>query len=254
MRDRLVPCVPSDAAAMIAPIARSRNGSNRAPSENPLCPSAHDCKTPLALRPHEISRFSENEIARDFGLDREALAKPPGCFGVIGSSRVNRFSKLALILAGYVAALFGAFVGVALMEPSDPAQAQGGMQAFGDFLSFWALFGLFSLVPTAYALYNSRGSEKFWRVFSMACLAFAASGPILALLTRRLNESDLLLVGLFALLRVLATPVLCFAFFVFALVAPSRRAREFLLASAALEAAAGGYTFFCLGVLGHWLV
>jgi hypothetical protein len=167
---------------------------------------------------------------------------------------MNRFSKPALILAGYVAAMIAAFAGVALMEPSDPVQAAGGMQAFGDFLSFWALFGLFSLAPTAFALCHLRRSEKFWRVFSNASLAFAATGPILALLARGLNESDLPLVGFFALLRVLATPLLCLAFFVFAFVAPSRRAREFLLASAALEVVAGGYAFFCLAVLGHWLV
>jgi hypothetical protein len=167
---------------------------------------------------------------------------------------MNRFSKLALILAGYVAAMIAAFVGVWLSEPSDPIQAQGGMQAFGDFLSFWALFGLFSLPSTVYALYNLRNSETFWRLFSSASLAFAATGPILALLVRRLNESDLPLIGFFALLRVLATPVFCLAFFVFAFVAPSRRARDLLLASAALEVVAGGYAFFCFAVLGHWLV
>ena len=128
------------------------------------------------------------------------------------------------------------------------------MEAFGDFLSFWALFGLFSLPPTIYALYHLRRSETFWRVFSYASLVFAATGPILALLVRRFHESDLPVVGFFALLRVLATPLLCLAFFVVAFVAPSRRARKFLLASAALEVVAGGYAFLCLAVVGHWLV
>jgi hypothetical protein len=167
---------------------------------------------------------------------------------------MKRFSKPALILGGYAAAPVAAFIGVWLSEPSDPAQAQGGMQAFGDFLLFWALLGLFSLPSTVYALYGLRRSEKFWSVFSSACLAFAATGPILALLARRLDEYGPPLVGLFALLRVLATPLLGFAFFVFAFVASGRRARNFLLASAALEAAAGGYAFFCLLALGHWLV
>ncbi len=166
---------------------------------------------------------------------------------------MNRFNKLALILAGYVAALVAAFAVVELRELTDPDQASGGMQAFGDFLYFWALFGLFSLPSTVYALYISRRSETFWRVFSSASLVFAATGPILALLMRRLHESDLLVVGFLALLRVLATPMLCFAFFVFAFVAPSRRARKLLLASAALEVFAGGYAFFCLAVVGHWL-
>ncbi len=167
---------------------------------------------------------------------------------------MNRFSTLALILAGYVAALVAAFAVVELRELTDTDQASGGMQAFGDFLSFWALFGLFSLPSTVYALYNLRRSETFWRVFSSVSLAFAATGPILALLARRLNESDLPLVGFFALSRVLATPLSCLAFFVFAFVAPSRRARDVLLASAALEVVAGGYAFFCFAVLGHWLV
>ena len=122
---------------------------------------------------------------------------------------MNKFSKLALILAGYVAAMIAAFVGVELKEATDPVEASGGMQAFGDFLSFCVLFGLFSLALTAIALYHLRRSETFWRVFSSASLVFAATGPILALLTRRLNKSDSLLVGFFALLRVLATPLLC---------------------------------------------
>jgi uncharacterized membrane protein YhaH (DUF805 family) len=165
-------------------------------------------------------------MATAFCLDRDARARPFGRIGArSGDFRMNRFSKLALVLAGYVAALFAAYVGVAFREAADPDQASGGMQAFGDFLLFWALFGLFSLPPTVYALYHLRRSETFWRVFSYASLVFAATGPILALLVRRLHESDLLVVGFFALLRVLATPVLCLVFFVFAFVAPSRRAR-----------------------------
>ena len=166
---------------------------------------------------------------------------------------MNGFSKPALVLAGYVAALFVAFVGVELKEAVDPDQASGGMQAFGDFLLFWALFGVLSLPPTIYALYQLRRSETFWRVFSHACLVFAATGPILALLMRGLHESDLPVFGFFALLRVLATPVLCLAFLIFAFVAPSRRARGLLLASAALEVVAAGYALFCLAVVGHWL-
>ena len=103
---------------------------------------------------------------------------------------MNRFNELALILAGYVAALVAAFAVVELRELTDPDQASGGMQAFGDFLYFWALFGLFSLPSTVYALYISRRSETFWRVFSSASLVFAATGPILALLMRRLHESN----------------------------------------------------------------
>ena len=167
---------------------------------------------------------------------------------------MNGINKLALILAGYVAATIAAFALVALREATNPDPASDGMQAFGDFLFFWALLGLFSLPSTVYALYNLRRSETFWRVFSGASLVFAASGPILALLMRRLHESDLPVAGFFALSRVLATPLSCLAFFVFALVAPSRGARKLLLASAALEVVAAGYAFFCLAVVGHWLV
>lgn len=167
---------------------------------------------------------------------------------------MNRLSKLAPVLAGYVAATVAALALVALKALADPDEAAGGMQAFGDFLLFWALLGLFSLPSTAYALYNLRNSETFWRLFSLASLAFAATGPILALLGRRLNESDMPLGGFFALARVLATPLLCVAFLVLAFVAPSPRARSFLLASAALEVVAGGYALFCAALVGHWLV
>ena len=166
---------------------------------------------------------------------------------------MNRFSKLALILAGYVAALFAAFVGVALKEAIDPDRGLGrnaGLRRFSIVLG--AVRPVLAPADRLCALHLRR-SETFWRVFSYASLVFAATGPILALLTRRLHESDLPVVGFFALLRVLATPLLCFAFFVFAFVAPSRRARKLLLASAALEVVAGGYAFFCLAVVGHWL-
>src|SRR5262249_28307927 len=64
--------------------------------------------------------------------------------------------QFGLVAGGYAAALAiaAAVVAVRVVESSGPvAQASSGMYAFGDLLTFLAVFGAASLVPTALGLF-----------------------------------------------------------------------------------------------------
>jgi len=134
------------------------------------------------------------------------------------------------------------------------------MQAFGDLMLFLAMFGTLSLVPTGLALYFVRKSKVFWTLFSIVALVFAATGPIAA--ARVPHDTSMLM--FFGLPRVLGAPLFCFAFLIAAVLVPRDPDRPFpqsirgggwtLLASSALEALTSAYAYFCLFVLGRWLV
>jgi hypothetical protein len=167
--------------------------------------------------------------------------------------------KLVVVLAGYAAALlvaFGAYYLLTFARNHMSQDVSGGMQAFGDLLLLIGLFGVLALVPTTLALYFLRASEKFWTVFSIASLALAATGPVAALMIARPQNfpSLSLIVGLFGLLKVLGAPLLGLGFLICAVIAPIRRPRRVLLAAAGIEFAVGAYAFFCLFVVGHWIL
>ncbi len=175
-----------------------------------------------------------------------------------GFFRINRFSKVGVVLVGYACALlitWAVFYIYVLMR-KDTGAASGGMQAFGDFLLFLGVFCLLALIPTALALYFLRPFEKFWSVFSIASLALAATGPVAAVLMGRLHQSHsaAVLVGFFGLLKVLGAPLLGLGFVICAVIAPTGRSRWRLVAAAVIEFAVCAYAFFCLLVVGHWLL
>src|SRR5579863_5572361 len=130
------------------------------------------------------------------------------------------------------------------------------MQAFGDSLRFLGLFGFLALFPTALALYFLRPVEKFWSLFSGASLAIAATGPVFALLIVRRDGALWAgpIVGLFGLLKVLGAPLFGLGFLICAAFAPIGRSRWVLVAAAGIEFTVGSYAYFCLWVLGRWLL
>ena len=170
---------------------------------------------------------------------------------------MSSLSKLGLVLGGYALALAAAFAVSAvsaLLAPNDPAQASGGMQAFGDLILFVGVFGVLALVPTALALWFLRAFPTFWLALSIAALALAATGPIAAAMIQRMDQLAGVLVAFLGLLRVLAAPLLALGFAICALIAPTGRSRGALLAAAVIEGAVGAYLVFCLFVLGRWLI
>jgi hypothetical protein len=176
---------------------------------------------------------------------------------------MSRRYKLGVVLGGYAAALLVAcaatYVRAAIEARIDPVQASGGMQAFGDSLLFVGLFGFLALIPTALALYFLRPFEKFWTVFSVASLAIAATGPVAVLMIGMSQRSPGapgagMAVGGLGLLKVLGASLFGIGFLICAGIAPMRRSRRVLLAAAAIEFTVSAYAFFCLFVLGHWLL
>lgn len=163
--------------------------------------------------------------------------------------------KAGLVLAGYAAAFILACVGFVLLraDPSLPDN-QGGMAAFGEFLLFCGLWSILSLAPTALWLVFLRPYPRFWRVFAVACLLLAATGPVAALMMGPALAPAWVLLHFLALLKVLGAPVLALGLLVCAAIAPLRRARLTLLGAAGLEAATAAYAFVSLFILQRWPV
>jgi hypothetical protein len=168
---------------------------------------------------------------------------------------MQRLHKLGLILAGYGVSLLLTYAAFSVWPRYNGPDASGGMQAFGDFLLFAGLFGLFSLVATVAALLLLCPSEKFWTGFSTMSLAVAATGPLAAIMMGRpwVSPWAVLVWGFFGLMRLLGTPLLALGFLICTFLASIKRARIFLFVAALMEAAVAAYVFFSLVVLGHWL-
>ena len=159
---------------------------------------------------------------------------------------MNTLAKTALVLAGYLGAFLAAGFTFAFCQAraqENPAVYNSGMAAGGDGILVLAVFCAVSLIPTALALYFLRAHEKFWNLFSIFSLAFAATGPLAEVINTLMAKFQLYqqplwaFVGVISLLRVGATIFLIAAFLIFALLAPQRPARRRLLMAAAIEAA-----------------
>jgi hypothetical protein len=172
---------------------------------------------------------------------------------------MSRTYKLGVVLGGYAAALLAtyAFSYFYLLARNHLSpDASGGMQAFGDSLLFIGLLGFLALIPTALALYFLRPFEKFWTFFSIACLALATTGPLAATMLGKSQQAPWAgwVLGFFGLWKVLGAPLFGLGFLVCGVISPFRRSRRVLLGAALVEFAVGAYAFFCLFVLGHWVL
>ena len=165
--------------------------------------------------------------------------------------------KIALVLAGYVAAvlLASAAVAVRIANTSGPdAQASAGMYAFGDGLLFIAVFSAVALFPTGLAFWFLRPYRWFWISLSITALMIAATGLVAVSiygLTAHLvlpRESPLEIAAALAGLRMLLAPPLAAAFGLAGVIASNRVSRWSLLAAAGTEGAVAGYAVL------HWYV
>ena len=149
--------------------------------------------------------------------------------------------KIALVLAGYVAA----FVIASAVAAAWSAVAQGsdGMVAFGESLLFLGVFAVAAVPATGGALFFLRPYPKFWRVLSIASLCLAATGLAAAIvfaIGRNEMNSALGMWAAVAVLRILIAPLLVGAFALCAAFAPIRPARIAFLCAAAMDVAAIG--------------
>ena len=92
--------------------------------------------------------------------------------------------KFGLVAIGYAAALAIALAVVAIRvaETSGPVgQASSGMYAFGDLLTFLAVFGAGSLLPTGLGFYFLWRTRYFWPVAGVLGLGIILSVAAVAL-------------------------------------------------------------------------
>jgi len=165
---------------------------------------------------------------------------------------VGRAQQIALVVAGYGAALGAAIVAAHLYNAwvaALPYDTSGGMYAAGEAMSSLGAFLVVAVVPTLLALWFIRGNEKAWNGIAIASLAFAAFG-LIAVLSTFVNRSPkhvaLALLGLFSLVQLLGMPLWSMAFALFALLAPTRETRRKLLYALGIELVIGVFA------LVHW--
>jgi len=163
---------------------------------------------------------------------------------------MSRRTKIALVLAGYLLAVVAAVVAGWLYDlrvAGLPYDTSGGMYAGGQMLQSLAAFLVVALVPTLLVLWFLRANERFWNVVALAALSFAVVGlaAVLAPLGRGTRILSLELLGLAQLLGV---PLWLAAFALFALLAPTPRARRTLALAVVFEMMIG----VCAAV--HWFV
>jgi hypothetical protein len=152
--------------------------------------------------------------------------------------------KVGLIAAGYLGAALvaGGVVAIRVAATSGPdSQAYSGMYAFGDSLLFLAVFGACALVPTAAGLFFLRAHLSFWRGLSIVALLVATTGLIALFIhvaARDPHASPTVRYwSMFAILRILVSPLLAFLFALTVLFAPTRWARITLLLATFTEVA-----------------
>ena len=155
--------------------------------------------------------------------------------------------RVALVVAGYVAAAIVASAAVAMnvAATSGPdRQGSSGMYAFGDSMLFLGVFGIAAIPATGAALYFLRSVRSFWRPTAILGLVIAGTGLVAAALylVGRGNApgSSLQVWAAFSVLRILVAPLFGLAFFLAAVFAPTRSDRMTLLAATLIEAAAFG--------------
>jgi hypothetical protein len=161
-------------------------------------------------------------------------------------SDVKPLTKIAIVVAGYAAALFVAWATVALddaLTDSPDRVASGGMFAFGMSLLFLGVFAVASIPASIAMLVFLRPHGWFWIAASTVALVIAGIGAV-GLTTfwqvpgaaRTELERWLILAGA----SVLIAPVFALLFGLAGLFAPNRHSRFALLGATAIEVALFG--------------
>jgi hypothetical protein len=165
---------------------------------------------------------------------------------------IRTFARWGIVIAGYGTALFIAYAAVnaRFLHQSAQAQASPGMYAWGDLILFLEVFGLGAIVPTGLALYLLRPIRIFWILFSIAAMAFAATGLVAALIVAVASQLDheptqylLRLLAAIGVLREMMSPA-AVVFVLATFTAPTRRIRLLLLAATVVEGSIGLYSFY----------
>jgi hypothetical protein len=153
-------------------------------------------------------------------------------------------AKVGLVVAGYVVAFLVAsgVVAIYVARTSGPdRQTYAAMYHFGDSLLFLAVFGVAAVPSTGAALFFLRSHRPFWRAFSVAALAIAASGlaAFVAYVSAQTADAGSVLHfwSAIAVLRIFVAPLFALVFLLSGLFAPGRSSRIALFVATLVEAA-----------------
>jgi hypothetical protein len=168
---------------------------------------------------------------------------------------MNRWTKVGIVLAGYVLAFIASVASVAIYDRHFTAadnQTMGGMIAGAELMYGTGIFLLVALVPTLLALWFVRKSRPVWSWFTGFGLAFAILGLAAVLSTLAIREPPraplIMLASVFGVAQMLGSPIWIGGFALFAWLAPARDLRRRMLFATAIEIAVGVCAF------GHFLM
>jgi hypothetical protein len=155
---------------------------------------------------------------------------------------LTRRARVALVAGGYALALVaGAAAGwlYDVWAAAQPYDTSGGMYAGGQLLTALGAFGIAALPPTLLLLWFLRASPIAWLVIASGSLGFAVVGLAAVLaqaaLRGRADTVPAMLIDLLGLAQLLGVPLFTAAFALFALLAPTRSARQLLVAAVGVE-------------------
>ncbi len=168
---------------------------------------------------------------------------------------MSRGAKVALVCTGYLLAFVAGGVASYLYNvrvSKLPYDTSGGMYAGGELLASIAAFLVVALVPTLLALWFLRRNGTFWQSTALASLGFAVVGLLAVLTPLVTRESPRhpvhVLFSLLGLAQLLGMPLWTVAFVLFAVLAPTPRAKRLLVAAVGIELVIGA----CAAI--HWFV
>jgi hypothetical protein len=166
---------------------------------------------------------------------------------------MNRWAKVGLVLAGYVAAIAAAALAAWVYDvrvSALPYDTSGGMYAGGQLLTSLGAFFVVALVPTVLALWFLRGHHGFWNTVAVVAIGFALAGLAAVLIPLVVSPASrnvgVMFVDLFGLAHLLGAPLWIAGLVLFAILSPTRFARRTLLAAVGIELAVG------VCALVHW--
>lgn len=164
-------------------------------------------------------------------------------------------AKVGVVVTGYVAAVGAAILAGWMYNvrvSALPYDTSGGMYAGGEALTSLGAFLVIALFPTLLALWFVRRHERFWNVVGTLAIIFAAVGLVSVLKpvgTNGARESiPVFLLSILWLGHMLGAPLWAMAFGLFALLAPTPRARRRMMVALGIELFIGICAFV------HWFV
>ena len=155
---------------------------------------------------------------------------------------MNRWIKLAIVLAGYVLAFALSIVAVMIYDrrfTEMDNQTMGGMIAGGEMMYGTGVFLLLAAIPTGLGLWFVRSSRSFWSAFSNLAIGFAVLGLASVAVTLVVRKDPgagwLALLCFLGIVQMMSSPIWIGGFALFAFLAPAHDLRRRMLVAVGME-------------------